>query len=398
MINRSVETYPAFNIFTTSLHNQLFISASVTQCGTNTEHTAGEIYDRIADLLSDSSSQIVHERCFGNIGFQAQLLEKRSLAFLKNNIETNTPVTYVEGESCCESIFSGVQIRALKSTPETRVRTVMDQGISKGRAWTIDGSTFFVLHNIDGGNPSDGGHADRKTQSETMFRQAERILHAEGASYQDVLRTWIYMSNILDWYGDFNAIRNRFYAEYGFLRDTDSKVQAEQIYLPASTGIEGKNPSNMPATMDVFAVHRSPGSTIQIRPIYGIQQRSPFRYGSAFSRAVVVEEPNSKLVLVSGTASINEQGKSTFVGDPEAQIRHTLTVVSALIANEGATLQDLCETTVFLKHRKDFSVFQKIVKEIGIPNIPSVNLVADVCRDELLFELDAVLILEKNKI
>ena len=229
-----------------------------------------------------------------------------------------------------------------------------------------------------------------------MFRQAEKILRAEGAAYQDVVRTWIYISNILDWYDDFNAARNKFFTEHGIIGNGKSHGHAEQLYLPASTGIEGRNPSNLPTTMDVFAVHRSPESPIQVRPLYGTKQRSPLRYGSAFSRAVVIEEPESKLILVSGTASIDEQGNSVFIGDAEAQIRHTLQVISSLIEQEGAALQDLCETTLFFKRREDIAVYQTIAEELGIANIPSVNVVADVCRNELLFELDAAFLVSNE--
>jgi enamine deaminase RidA (YjgF/YER057c/UK114 family) len=227
-----------------------------------------------------------------------------------------------------------------------------------------------------------------------MFHQAERLLRTEGASYQDVVRTWIYLSDILDWYADFNSIRNRCYSDYGFLGNT--KEQAEQIYLPASTGIEGKNLYGLPATMDVFAIHRSDHSATTVRAISGTKQRSPFRYGSAFSRAMVVEDSTSKLILVSGTASIDEQGKSVYAGDTAAQIHQSLNVVAALAEVEGATLQDLCEVTVFIKRKEDFPVFQKVIEQAGIPNIPSVNVVADICRDELLFELDAVFIIAKK--
>jgi enamine deaminase RidA (YjgF/YER057c/UK114 family) len=397
MIKRSIELYHAFKFFTTSIRNQSFVSALVTKRDADPVQSAEEIYCRIAEQMSASSSQIVHERCFGDIGVQTQILEARARALLKYGLEADTPVTFVEGESCLENTFAGVQIRALRPVSEARVRTILDHGIPKGRAWNLNGSTFFMLQSIDGGNPSTTVHADRKFQSEAMFRQAERLLRAEGATYQDVVRTWIYISNILDWYSDFNAVRNRCYSEYGFFGDLDSGVKAEQIYLPASTGIEGKNSSGLAAVMDVFAVRRSPGSAIQIRPIYGVKQRSPFRYGSSFSRAVVVEEPKSKLVLVSGTASIDEQGKSVFIGDPAAQIHQTLNVITSLIASEGATLQDICEATVFLKRRQDFPVYQEIAEQTGISNAPSVNVVADVCRDELLFELDAAFILEKDK-
>jgi enamine deaminase RidA (YjgF/YER057c/UK114 family) len=397
MIERTIESYPTHKIFMTSLPNHIFISASVTDREADPEKTAEEIYSKIAQLLSTTSSQLVHERCFGNIDLRAGILSGRARALSRYKLDANTPVTYVEGESCLENKFAGVQIRALKTAADNRVWTIMDQGIPKGRAWNLDGSTFFVLHSIDGGSTEKGEKTNRKARSSAMFHQAERMLRAAGATYQDVVRTWIYISDILDWYSDFNVVRNECYSEYGFLGNSASAAQPEQIYLPASTGIEGKNPSGLPATMDVFAIHRSPKSTIKVRSVHGVKQRSPFRYGSAFSRAVVVEEADNKLILVSGTASIDEQGKSVFIGDPPAQIRQTLNVVSALIASEGATLSDLCEATVFLKRGQDFPSYQQIAAELGIASAPSVNVVADVCRDELLFELDAAFILEKNK-
>jgi enamine deaminase RidA (YjgF/YER057c/UK114 family) len=252
-----------------------------------------------------------------------------------------------------------------------------------------------MLHDINGLNPGDEKDTDRISQSESMFYRAKDLLFTEGATYNDVVRTWIYISDILDWYDDFNSVRNNCYSEYGFLADKDSGLQAEQIFLPASTGIEGNNPSGASTTMDIFAVHRSPGSSVQIRPLYSAKQLSPFRYGSAFSRAVVVEEPGSKQILVSGTASIDEQGRTLFIGNPEAQIRHTLDIVASLVDLEGASLKDLCEATVFLKHKQILPIFQKILEQMEITGMPSVNVVADVCRNELLFELDAAFIIEK---
>jgi enamine deaminase RidA (YjgF/YER057c/UK114 family) len=392
MINRMIETYPAYKIFITTVQNQLFLTASITEYDTDPSQTVENIYTRIAQLLSASSYQIVHERCFGDIDFQAQMIERRNRAFHKHAVEINTPLSYIEGNSCSGTNFAGVQMRAIRSTPEVQIRTILDQGIPKGRSWTLNGATFFMFQSVDGGNATNC--ANKASQPEAMFHQAERLLRIEGASYQDVVRTWIYLSNILDWYNDFNTIRNRCYADFGFFGNTN--VQAEQIFLPASTGIEGKNPSGLPATMDVFAIRRAAHSPTSVRSICGTKQRSPFRYGSAFSRAMVVEDSTSKLILVSGTASIDEQGKSVYEGDPAAQVRQSLNVVSALAESEGAELRDLCEATVFIKHKEDFPVYQKVIEQLGIPNIPSVNVVADVCRNELLFELDADFILEKE--
>jgi enamine deaminase RidA (YjgF/YER057c/UK114 family) len=396
MIKRSIEATPFHRLFLTSMPNQTFISVSAADAPADPAASAEEIYFRIAELLSSASSQIVHERCFGRMDLQKNLLEVRARAFRKFGLQADTPVTFVEGESCLHNHFAGVQIRALRSGPQTRVRTLFDDGLPKGRVWNLDGSTFYMLQGMDGGKGAEND-ADRARLSEAMFRQAEKMLRTEGADYKDVVRTWIYIRDILDWYGDFNGVRNRCYSEYGFLGNADPKAAYEQIYLPASTGIEGRNPAGRPAQMDVLAVKRSPSSAVRVRPIYGVKQRSPFRYGSAFSRAMVIEEPGSKLVLVSGTASIDEQGRSVFIGDPEAQIRQTLNVVSTLVAPEGVTMKDLCEATVFLKRREDFPVYLKIAEGAGIGEAPAVNVVADVCRDELLFELDAMFILERDE-
>jgi enamine deaminase RidA (YjgF/YER057c/UK114 family) len=396
MIQRSIELHPAYKLYLTSLSNQLFLSASITERDADPEKITEELYTRIADVLTASSSQIIHERCFAKVELHRIIQKARASVLGKHQIQINTPVTFVEGESCFENSIAGFQIRALKPAPETNFRTIMDDGIPKGRAWNINGSTFYLLQSIDGGNTNGVGHADRITQSEAMFRQAERLLRAQGSTYQDVVRTWIYISDILDWYDDFNVVRNHCYSEYGFIGKRDPLMPAEQIYLPASTGIEGKNPSGRAAVMDVFAIHNSPTSTTKVRPLYGTKQKSPFRYGSAFSRAIVIEDNQSKLILVSGTASIDEEGKSVFLNDFAAQIKQTLKVVSALIAPEGAALQDLCEATVFLKRRQDFPTYQKIAEEIGISEVPSVNVVADVCRDELLFEIDAAFLIENH--
>jgi enamine deaminase RidA (YjgF/YER057c/UK114 family) len=289
-----------------------------------------------------------------------------------------------------------VQIRALRpSGADERIWTIFDKGIPMGRAWNRNGSAFYFLQSVSGRGTS-AGPADKKTEAEEMFRLAERLLKSEGTSYRDVVRTWIYISDILGWYGDFNEARNRCYSDFGFLGN-DSSHEAEQIYLPASTGIEGKNPSGGSVVMDCFAVRRQPGSTVQVRPITGLKQRSPFRYGSAFSRAMSIDDSESRLVLVSGTASIDESGKSVHIGDVRAQIRHTLDVVSALIASEGASLSDLCEATVFLKRSEDLPVYLEAAEQYRLSSAPSVFVTADVCRDELLFELDAAFLVDKGK-
>ncbi len=393
MIHRTIETYPTYKIFVTALKNQTFITATVTASDEDGRATADGMYSRLAQILNESSSQIIHERCFADVGFQQEIMAIRNRELRSYGIDPDTPMTFVEGKSCIENAFSGVQIRALKPLADTEIRTILDKGYPRGRMWNLNGSTFYILQGIDGGLAAGEERTNRKSRSEAMFHQAENLLRAQGADYKDVLRTWIYISDILEWYDDFNEVRNRCYSDFGFLNESRPQSNTEQLYLPASTGIEGRNPKGLPAVMDVFAVHSSKESSIKIRSIYGTKQRSAYRYGSAFSRAVVVEESGSKLILVSGTASIDDEGKSIFLGDAASQIRQTLSVVRSLVEPEGATLQDLCEATVFLKNPADYPTYQRIMEESGMADMPTVHVIADVCRKELLFELDAAFIL-----
>jgi enamine deaminase RidA (YjgF/YER057c/UK114 family) len=63
--------------------------------------------------------------------------------------------------------------------------------------------------------------------------------------------------------------------------------------------------------------------------------------------------------------------------------------IASLLEPEGARLEDIASATVFVKRAEDISVYQDVVKQRGL-DIPAVSVVADVCRDDLLFEMDGV--------
>ena len=103
-----------------------------------------------------------------------------------------------------------------------------------------------------------------------------------------------------------------------------------------------------------------------------------------------------KLIEVSGTAAIDERGKSLFPGDIRSQINCTLDKVQTLLGQEGAGLADICAATVFVKRPEYADVFREIVIDRGLTDLPAVCIVADVCREELLFEIDAEAVVRKR--
>jgi enamine deaminase RidA (YjgF/YER057c/UK114 family) len=333
---------------------------------------------------------IVHERLFGNISVEKEITIARQYILNEKGIKEDLPVTYIEGQPCWGVGFAGLQIRAVNPEgPDEKVWTIYDNNLPCGRGWRQNGNTFLMLQNIHGADASQSSDNTRKVQTKHMFNRAESVLKSQGAEYKNVVRTWIYLSNILDWYDNFNEVRNEKYKQLKMLPNSNNGYVAEDIYMPASTGIEGNNPMRAAGVMDVLAVIPHKDFKREVQQTAGIKQKSPYRYKSAFSRATTIYDKDIKQVLVSGTAAIDDKGISLHRNDTRAQIIKTVEVIENLVKDEGATMDDIYEATVFLKKAEDLPVYQKVAEEIGLTEFPQVIMVADVCRDELLFEMDA---------
>ncbi len=389
MRHRAVNEFEYFKIYSTVLGgNQLYISAAVTDNSVDAAISTQKVYDEVLMQLKAGGFEIVHERIFGSLEFQQIILSARAEIFLLHHADAQSPLTFIQGHPVKTRGLAGIQIRAFKPTDESdKVWTIYEGEKPVGRGWSRNGAQFSMLQDIYG----DPQQKDRYHEACDMFDRAQRILAHADMGFQNVVRTWIYLSKILDWYGEFNRARNARFTEYGILGHSEKEnTEAEQIYMPASTGILGENPHNAAGTMDVLAV--SPTSkNISLAHTTGVQQMSPYRYGSAFSRAMTLKEEDVTHILLSGTASIDEHGKTVFINDTEKQIRKTFEVVEALIQKEGATLQDINEATVFLKSENDMDLYRQIAKEFGVADLPAVFIIADVCRADLLFEIDAAI-------
>ena len=172
--------------------------------------------------------------------------------------------------------------------------------------------------------------------------------------------------------------------------ENTSVTPASECYLPASTGIRGRSLSQAACTIDLIASQIPDDSGFRVQRLTNRKQKDAFRYGAAFARASVIENDEYAEVQISGTAAINEKGDSILLRDVEAQIRYTLDTIETLIEEAGFKLTDICTSTAFIKHEEDLPLFLDILKEKGLENLPVVICKADVCRDNLLFELDGI--------
>ncbi len=117
---------------------------------------------------------------------------------------------------------------------------------------------------------------------------------------------------------------------------------------------------------------------------------------SSFSRGMRIDLNGVVILLISGTASIDENGVTVHVGDFRAQMRRTYQNITALLAAEGATWKDIVRTTCYLRDiDRDYVEFNEertaFFKQQGLDPLPaSTGIEAKLCRPELLVEMEAI--------
>ena len=346
---------------------------------------AREVYSHAAKALAEHHIQVVQEKVYGLRPERAAILAVRRDELARRDLDAAVPVTFLEGTPAAGGSFAGLQIWGVspRKAGERLVSTVERNGSAVGRRWSGPDYKLLALSALDGRGP-DGSLRDCPScQAAQMFENGAAVLAEHGLTYRDVPRTWIYLSRILDWYGEFNRVRTAHYARVGL-------SASEGSIFPASTGIQARS-DREECLMDVLAVQAGPGSSLAVKPVIRTsRQDKAFSYGSAFSRAVVLESHGHKTVFISGTASIDSQGLTTHLGEREAQCLDTLIAIAAILEDQGGGLEHLCQATVFCKDLAVYEAYQGARRRLRLPELPGVPLIADVCRDNLLVEIEAV--------
>lgn len=126
-------------------------------------------------------------------------------------------------------------------------------------------------------------------------------------------------------------------------------------------------------------------------------------YGSAFTRGLRIDLPGGVTqLLISGTASVGENGETLHPGDFRAQLWRTYRNITELLKSEGATWHDLVRTTCYIRDiERDYAEFNSIRNEffrtLGLDPFPaSTAIQARICRSDLLVEIEAVAILYRG--
>jgi enamine deaminase RidA (YjgF/YER057c/UK114 family) len=245
--------------------------------------------------------------------------------------------------------------------------------------------------------------SDTRSAAEAAFDQMKAILDIEGMSFNHLVRQWNYIGDILEIkngfqnYQVFNEVRSEFYQKYRTIHG-----------YPAATGIGMKLGG---VSLDFCAVMENEAAII--KPVNNPNQVNAYEYGQEmlkgapvkgqtvkhppqFERALLMTGKNRSTLLISGTASIIGQ-QTMGINDVEEQTNVTLDNINKL--TEQARLGRIVINTdmewgkyillrVYVKNQDDFVKVKKICTE-RFPDVPAIFVEADICRDNLLVEVEA---------
>ena len=245
-------------------------------------------------------------------------------------------------------------------------------------------------------------------QGASAFRRMERILRREGLNLGHIVRQWNYIEDLLHLrstpsgkrqnYQIFNDIRQRFYSRFRF-----------PAGFPAATGIGMKHGG---VVLEFQAL--APAKAFHSVPLSNPLQTDAHRYSQdvlvgdpdksgrpkaspLFERAKFVGRGPERIIFISGTAAVREQATAA-AEDVSAQTRITIENIRRLISAENLKAhgikgdgngRPLAYLRAYVKRRRDIPAVKRICrKDFG--DIPAHFVAADVCREDLLVELEGV--------
>ena len=347
--------------------------------------TQGTIKDMCLSVLSQiTDSNILKIAFFGKAQSNDEYLQ--NIAILRNSVQNfydaNAPlISYIAQETATQKLVAEVTFLTDNSATIERHRN------------------FTLLKNgecaelITGGIIPDDMSASTYEQASSIFKGIEKMLQTNGFKPSDIYRQWNYIQGITmlndgsQNYQEFNDARSIFY----------SKCEWDNGY-PAATGI-GADAGGV--VVEVNAIKSCDRSL----PIDNPLQIAAHNYSQDVLDGKVIETLNERTtpkferarllgntIFISGTAAI--KGEQS-IGSHNAveQTAETMEIMDRLVSKENIPTQnngshyDLLR--IYVKHKEDI----ESVKDFMDTHYPAATkhyLIADVCRPELLVEIEGI--------
>jgi len=228
---------------------------------------------------------------------------------------------------------------------------------------------------------------DSAAQTECLLTRYEEALSLQGATLADnCIRTWFHVRDVDTQYAGMVRARRENFLQQGL---------TQQTHYISSTGIGGL-PADTHAIVQLGAYAIKGLAPQQQRYLYAKSHlNSTIEYGVTFERGTVVDYADRSHLFISGTASINNRGEVVHTGDIVAQTERMWENVETLLAEGGATFEDVAHMIVYLRDIADYEmVREKYARRF--PEVPCLFTLAPVCRPAWLIEMECMAI-RKNQ-
>ena len=366
------------------------------------EAQTGSLLEQIQNALSKEGFEGcgIMQTVFLDDPGQKQLVRK----ILADFYGPNQPATTYVRQKPCDNRTIAIELYAVAPQQANDSAFSITYADDKVALLKHDGFQWLFLGDILPDEPPMGAYA----RSASAFAKLNDWLNQHGFQPEQLVRTWLYQGLLVlpegdtQRYKELNRARTDFFAGREFLAATLPKSYQGPTVYPASTGI-GTDDVDLVAGAVAFATGR--GDVITV-PLENPNQTSAFDYGAVYSpqspkfaRAMGILLGNSLRILVSGTAGITDS-ESRFENDPVGQTELTLDNIEALISGENLRthgingfspkLRDLAAARVYVKRTGDYDVIRSVC-ERRCPDTPMLYTIADVCRPELLVEIEGVI-------
>ncbi len=243
------------------------------------------------------------------------------------------------------------------------------------------GRRLLILNGI-----SESNALTLKEQAKEAFEAVRFILEKNGFPLNSIVRQWNYIPGIIAFdkgiqnYQAFNDVRSKEY----------NTTQWPSGY-PAATGI-GIDGHQL--IIDILAVEGYATQAISNRKQIDAHEysadvllgHSSSKTSPKFERARSVVSSSSGMLFISGTAAI--KGEESDIADIRQQTLLTLEHIELLCSSLDKDSMHIQQLRVYIKREEDFDQVKKICDE-HYPDAAIIYVKADVCRDELLVEIEA---------
>ncbi len=257
---------------------------------------------------------------------------------------------------------------------------------------------------VVGGIVADDLSADAITQSDNVFGRLRRIMDAEGFPVNSIARQWNYVEGITEFdgerqhYQDFNDARSRFYATTswpsGYPAATGIGTRMGGIMVELNALIKGEGIIDMPLDNLLQVAAHSYSQDVLLGAVdCELQQKTTPK----FERARLIGYPDNATVYISGTAAI--RGEDSLTGsDVTHQTRITMENIEFLCSPDNINSRGPVVTgrertfrllRVYIKNPDHLGKVKEYM-DANYGDVPKFYLYADVCRTELLVEIEGV--------